>query len=142
MKFTKLIVITAVSALLVNPAFAKKDKEKNLPPGLQKNQQRGKPLPPGWQKKLVVGEKLDKEIFEQSQIVVPVDRKGLLRDISAVLANEDVDVVGVKTHSDRKKDRATMRFTIEIQNIQQLSRDMEKVSQLPDLSCSNEGNCR
>lgn len=27
----------------------------DLPPGLAKNQQRGKPLPPGWQKKLVPG---------------------------------------------------------------------------------------
>ncbi len=65
--------------------------------------------------------------------VYAMDRKGLLRDISSVLANEDVDVVGVKTHSDRKKDRASMRFTVEIQNIQQLSRVMEKISQLPEV---------
>ncbi|MGD2116968.1 MAG: bifunctional (p)ppGpp synthetase/guanosine-3',5'-bis(diphosphate) 3'-pyrophosphohydrolase [Chromatiales bacterium] len=62
-----------------------------------------------------------------------VDRKGLLRDISSVLANEDVDVVGVKTHSDRKNDRATMRFTIEILNMRQLSRVMDKISNLPDI---------
>lgn len=61
------------------------------------------------------------------------DRKGLLRDISNVLSNEDVDVLGVKTHSDRKTDLASMRFTIEIENLRQLSRVIEKVSQLPEI---------
>ena len=61
------------------------------------------------------------------------DRKGLLRDITNVLSNEDVDVLGVKTHSDKKTDRATMRFTIEIENLRQLSRVIEKLSQLPEV---------
>jgi len=61
------------------------------------------------------------------------DRKGLLRDISSILANEEVDVLGVKTHSDKKKDRASMRFTIEIYNMKQLSRIIEKLSQLPEV---------
>ena len=61
------------------------------------------------------------------------DRKYLLRDISNVLSNEDVDVVGVTTHSDKKTDRATMRFTIEIENLRQLSRVIEKLSQLPEV---------
>lgn len=34
-----------------------------LPPGLAKNLQRGKPLPPGWQKKLVPGARLDDDLF-------------------------------------------------------------------------------
>ncbi|OOZ35631.1 GTP diphosphokinase [Solemya velesiana gill symbiont] len=61
------------------------------------------------------------------------DRKGLLRDISSILTNEEVDVLGVNTQSDRKQDRATMRFTIEITDMRQLSRILEKVSQLPDV---------
>ncbi|MEJ2212622.1 MAG: bifunctional (p)ppGpp synthetase/guanosine-3',5'-bis(diphosphate) 3'-pyrophosphohydrolase [Gammaproteobacteria bacterium] len=65
--------------------------------------------------------------------VYAIDRKGLLRDISSILSTEDVDVVGVKTHSDKKTDRASMKFTIEIINISQLSRVMEKISQLPDI---------
>ena len=32
-----------------------RNQEAGLPPGLAKNQRRGKPLPPGWQKKLVPG---------------------------------------------------------------------------------------
>jgi len=65
--------------------------------------------------------------------IFAVDRKGLLKDITSILSNADIDVLGVKTHSDKKADRATMRFTIEIQNMTQLSRIIEKVSQLPDI---------
>ncbi len=65
--------------------------------------------------------------------IFAVDRKGLLKDISSILSNEDIDVIGVKTHSDKKKDRATMRFTIEIENMTKLSRIIEKLSQLPDI---------
>jgi len=65
--------------------------------------------------------------------VFACDRKGLLRDISAILTNEEVDVIGVNTQSDRKRDRASMRFTIEISNMHQLSRVLEKIAQLPDV---------
>lgn len=34
-----------------------------LPPGLAKNQQRGKPLPPGWQKKLVPGYRIEDNLW-------------------------------------------------------------------------------
>ncbi len=65
--------------------------------------------------------------------VLAGDRKGLLRDISAILTNEEVDVIGVSTQSDRKRDQASMRFTVEIQDMRQLSRILEKVAQLHDV---------
>jgi len=37
------------------------DNRKNLPPGLRKNLERGKPLPPGWQKKVERGQVIDAE---------------------------------------------------------------------------------
>jgi GTP pyrophosphokinase len=61
------------------------------------------------------------------------DRKGLLRDISSVISNEDVDVIGVNTHSDRTNDTATMRVTVEIADMKQLSRVIGKVAQIPDV---------
>jgi GTP pyrophosphokinase len=77
---------------------------------------------------------------EDSSNVYPVDirieatdRKGLLRDISAILTNEEVDVLGVNTQSNRKLDRANMRFTVEISSMRQLSRLIDKISQLPDV---------
>ncbi len=61
------------------------------------------------------------------------DRKGLLRDISALLANEEVDVAGVHTRSDPRMDRAIMRFTVDILDMTQLSRVLDKIAQLPDV---------
>jgi GTP pyrophosphokinase len=65
--------------------------------------------------------------------VIAGDRKGLLRDISSILTNEEVDVIGVSTQSDRKTDRATMRFTVEVTSMRQLSRILDKIAQLPDV---------
>ena len=55
------------------PAFAKHHGGGELPPGLQMNHERGKPLPPGWQKKLKVGDVLDKQVYEQGQVVARRD---------------------------------------------------------------------
>jgi GTP pyrophosphokinase len=61
------------------------------------------------------------------------DRKGLLRDITAVFSNEDVDVTGVKTHTDRRRQSAGMRFSVQISSIAQLERLQEKLLQVPDV---------
>jgi GTP pyrophosphokinase len=67
-------------------------------------------------------------------LVIASDRKGLLRDISTILTNEDIDVVGVNTNSDRKTDSARMRFTVEVHDMEQLSRLLSKIEQLPDVN--------
>ena len=61
------------------------------------------------------------------------DRKGLLRDISSVFANEEIDVLGVKTQSDRRNERASMRFTVEVRDMTQLSGVLDKLAQIPDV---------
>ena len=45
----------------------KKDKQKNLPYGLQKKLERGGQLPPGWQTKVAKGEVLDAELLRHSE---------------------------------------------------------------------------
>ncbi len=65
--------------------------------------------------------------------VIASDRKGLLRDISAILTNEEVDLTGVNTRSDRRSDQAVMRFTIEIKDMEQLSLVLGKIAQLQDV---------
>ncbi len=70
--------IIMFSLFISGPVYAKKDKEKKLPPGLQKKVQSGKSLPPGWQKKLVVGEILDDEVYEQGKVVVTDPNQGLV----------------------------------------------------------------
>ncbi len=67
-----------LASLIASPVYAKKDKGKQLPPGLQKKVERGQSLPPGWQKKLAKGEVMDKNVYQQSQVVVPLDSRGLV----------------------------------------------------------------
>ncbi len=61
------------------------------------------------------------------------DRKGLLRDISSVFSNAEIDVLGVKTHSNRRKEIADMRFSVEVRDVSQLSHILEKLDQIPDV---------
>ena len=56
----------------------KKNKEKHLPQELQMKVDRGGALPPGWQRKLVRGEILEELIYNHSEVVIPLDSKGLL----------------------------------------------------------------
>ena len=74
----QLITLLVLSGLMTSPVNAKQDKGKQLPPGLQKKVERGQSLPPGWQKKLSKGEILDKYIYQQGQVVIPVDKHGLI----------------------------------------------------------------
>jgi GTP pyrophosphokinase len=75
---------------------------------------------------------------QQSRFLVDIrvlagDRKGLLRDISSVFANAEIDVLGVNTQSDRRHDQASMRFTVEVMDMAQLSRVIERLAQVPDV---------
>jgi len=65
--------------------------------------------------------------------VLATDRKGLLRDISSVFANAEIDVLGVNTQSDRRSERASMRFTAEVNDMTQLSRVIDRLAQIPDV---------
>ncbi|ELX8379410.1 GTP diphosphokinase [Providencia vermicola] len=65
--------------------------------------------------------------------VVANDRSGLLRDITTILANEKVNVLGVSSRSDVKQQLATIDMTIEIYNLQVLARVLAKLNQLPDV---------
>lgn len=72
-----LIALTVLASLSISPLYAKHDKSQ-LPPGLQKKAAKNKQLPPGWQKKLQKGNILDKEVYQQSQIVAPINPLGIV----------------------------------------------------------------
>lgn len=78
MKLKALFTLLTLLCIAAFPAHAKNDKGNQLPPGLQKKAMKGKPLPPGWQKKLAKGKVMDNDVYQQSQVVVPVDKKGLI----------------------------------------------------------------
>ncbi len=61
------------------------------------------------------------------------DRHGLLHDVSAILANENVNVLSVKTESNKKTHHATLDLVFEVNNIEKLSRVLGKITQLPNV---------
>jgi GTP pyrophosphokinase len=61
------------------------------------------------------------------------DRKGLLRDITSVFANADIRVLGVNSQSDRRGETASMRITVEVDDMAQLARVMGQLAQIPDV---------
>jgi len=61
------------------------------------------------------------------------DRQGLLRDVTKVFADEKVDVTGVNTLSNRDEQTADMTITAEMADLQQLSKILDKISQLQNV---------
>jgi GTP pyrophosphokinase len=78
------------------------------------------------------GEGLGKA-YEVSLRIEAIDRQGLLRDVSKVLADEKVDVIGVNTSSNKVEQTADMIITIEIGDLEQLGRVMDKIGMLPNI---------
>ena len=61
------------------------------------------------------------------------DRSGLLRDISAMLANARIDVAAVNTESDKSNNTATMRLTLEITGLDALNVLLARITRLPNV---------
>ncbi len=61
------------------------------------------------------------------------DREGLIRDVTIVLANERVNVIGMNTYSDRMQSTATLVLKVEINGLESLGRLLAKVKQLPNV---------
>ncbi len=61
------------------------------------------------------------------------DRPGLLRDISALLASEKINVVATSTNTNKQDNMATMIITMEVAGLDALSRLLGRISQLPNI---------
>lgn len=61
------------------------------------------------------------------------DRSGLLSDISSSLNQAHIDILGVRSQSNKRKAEAHMRITLEIHDMAELSRIIERLSQIPDV---------
>jgi GTP pyrophosphokinase len=62
------------------------------------------------------------------------DRKGLLKDVTTLLLNEGVNVNAINTQSHRKTHTVTMNITLEIPDLETLSKILAKASQLPNVT--------
>ncbi len=65
--------------------------------------------------------------------VIANDRSGLLRDITTLLSNEKVNVLNLASHSDTKKQLATVDMDVQLNHLDALSRLLARLNQLPDV---------
>ena len=65
--------------------------------------------------------------------IVASDRNGLLRDITTVLANDKISVLGVSTHTDTKRQLANIDMQIELNNVEMLSKILSRLEKLDDV---------
>lgn len=72
--------------------------------------------------------------FQTSLDVYCEDRTGILRDITTVLSNEKVSLLGVNSISNKAKATAHIRIIIEVEDAANLSRTIDKLRQISDVS--------
>ena len=73
-------------------------------------------------------------IYPAELSIQAFDRQGLLRDISSVLTDEKVSVESVHTDTDRQTMKAEMKLTIAVPGLPALSRVIDRISQLPNVT--------
>ncbi len=66
--------------------------------------------------------------------VTAYDRHGLLRDITNILADERINVIGLTTNVDKKDHVAHIDLTVEVSGIQTVSRVLSKLQQVSNVT--------
>lgn len=61
------------------------------------------------------------------------DRSGLLRDVTAILSNDKVNVLSVNTLTDTRDGIARMRITVEVDGLETLGRLFSRIQQLSNV---------
>ena len=61
------------------------------------------------------------------------DRRGLVRDVSAALADEKISIQGMTTVTDKRDNIARMRIGVSISGLPQLSKVLSRIAQLPNI---------
>jgi GTP pyrophosphokinase len=61
------------------------------------------------------------------------DRSGLLRDVTNVLSGDKVNVLSVNTRTDQLDNIATLKITLEVENLDVLGRVFARIQQLPNI---------
>lgn len=64
-------------------------------------------------------------------LIIAYDRRGLMQDIGAVIADENINMSNV--HVSTRQNIATFSLTMEIQDLKQLSRLLAKIERLPNV---------
>ncbi len=75
----------------------------------------------------------EKRTYPVEVQIEAVDRQGLLLDIYSILGNEKINIVATNTLTEKSNHTARIDVTLEISDIDQLSRILNRISQLPNI---------
>ncbi|MFT5634577.1 MAG: GTP pyrophosphokinase [Cognaticolwellia sp.] len=75
-----------------------------------------------------------KKSYQVSINIIGGDRQGLLRDISTIISNERVSIIGLESNSDNAKQSMSMTIKVEVANNEALMRLLAKLNQLDDVT--------
>lgn len=73
-------------------------------------------------------------IYPASLSLQAFDRQGLLRDISGVLADENISVEGITSDMDKRTQQAELELKIAVSGLPALSRVISRLEQLPNVT--------
>ncbi|MGB5326197.1 MAG: GTP diphosphokinase [Pseudomonadales bacterium] len=101
------------------------------------DQQPDRVIDVAWQQ---VSQREPSERYPVDIAIEAYDRTGLLGDITALLAGMRVNLVNVNTHTDRETNIAYMRLRLEIFDLEQLLRIVDRLNALPNVISAQREN--
>ncbi|MCK4709827.1 MAG: bifunctional (p)ppGpp synthetase/guanosine-3',5'-bis(diphosphate) 3'-pyrophosphohydrolase, partial [Gammaproteobacteria bacterium] len=72
-------------------------------------------------------------VFLAEISITAFDRTGLLRDISSVLANEKINLLGINSSTDRNEQMVYSKLNVEVASVDQLILIIDKLAQIPNV---------
>ncbi len=81
----------------------------------------------------VAWEESGKDTYAVALQLLAYDRAGLLRDVTAVVANENVNVAALTSETDPREQMAHVRLTVEVADLAELSRVMDRLTHLANV---------
>jgi GTP pyrophosphokinase len=79
------------------------------------------------------GRPSEERTFPAAIVVDAYDRRGLVRDISAVLADEHISIEAMNTSTSAAENTATIEVTVKVHGLEELSRLLSRFSSLPSV---------
>jgi len=76
----------------------------------------------------------DVENYPVTLIIEAMDRRALLSDIANTLSNENANVTALNTLTDKKHQTARIAVTLDVHDLEQLTRMIDKIAQLPNVT--------
>ncbi len=79
------------------------------------------------------GRPSEERTFPAAIVIDAYDRRGLVRDVSAVLADEHISIEAMNTSTNAAESTATVEVTVKVHGLEELSRLLSRFSSLPSV---------